>query len=1039
MSVKKDRTGGPRIAYRMLPWLVLGFALSGHAALAQSTRLTLSGTASNFYTAPDTNPNPFSFTPLTGLSPDGYPVQSNQITVTGINTPTPISVSDMGTGSDPRVRINGLAGVTSGTVSNGDKVVVSVIPQAGAYDTTYRAAVTIGDVTAPFVVTTRALDLVPAAFTFTAANDVEPGTVNTSNAVTLTGFDQPVTATLSSTAGSAEYRIGSGAWIPEGTSSSVSAGNTVQLRLTAGAFDEARSATLTVGGVSASYAVTARSADATPESFTFPPYANIAPDTQIVSDPIVLSGFDASLTLTLTGAEGSPEYRIDGGSWTPAGTPAQVTAGNTVEVRMFAGPLDATRTAVLAVGTTQASFTLESETSPDACETGAVGAVCEDGAIYAGVYNGIRIYLAPADEAGTFQQTSSLVSGASGTEVAAIGTTDGIYNTDFMAKSPSLFPAAAACRAKGDDWFLPAAAAINTISGYVNVGTIPQDSFTSALYWSSTQITGTTTGGITSYPTGASRNLITKAYTASNWATSLRVRCARPGPAPSTLSFTTPAYTQYQRSTLATSGDITISGFVRPETLSVSGDGSPQISVSGGAWETSAKVGPSDTVRIRLMASSSANTTSTATVKLGTTVVGSFSVTTETGADCLTGPVGTRCESDNSIYVGTTSQGHRLYMASTTEGPLAWKTTNTATGVTLNGTFNATATSVTDGLPNTNILMAADGSLHPAAQACRDKGDAWYLPSPNDLTLITNNRGQIPSWAIPDQEQYIWTSQNNATAAIYRKLSSTSNVTSGARTDLREVRCVRNDATSWTTSGSLSLTALTNQTRNTLVESSQVLISGLRNPNSVSISVSGDGSPQISIAGGPWVTSGMIQSAQPVKVRLRTSSSYDTTSTATISIGGTISTFSASTAGDCATGAVGTVCEDDGAIYGGTNAAGERMYMWSADESVLRWKTTTTSTAGATSLTDGKANMTAIQAAGISSHPAAQVCANKGPGWYLPSVDEIDRLFLSGALTGTTRRWASSEIDAATADHVNAADSIGRTKTSTSIFRCIRN
>jgi hypothetical protein len=58
------------------------------------------------------------------------------------------------------------------------------------------------------------------------------------------------------------------------------------------------------------------------------------------------------------------------------------------------------------------------------------------------------------------------------------------------------------------------------------------------------------------------------------------------------------------------------------------------------------------------------------------------------------------------------------------------------------------------------------------------------------------------------------------------------------------------------------------------------------------------------------------------------------------------------------------------------------------------WKTTNTSTAGATSSFDGAANTAAMVTAGIANHPAAQFCVNLTIGgyndWYMPARYELD-------------------------------------------------
>ena len=60
----------------------------------------------------------------------------------------------------------------------------------------------------------------------------------------------------------------------------------------------------------------------------------------------------------------------------------------------------------------------------------------------------------------------------------------------------------------------------------------------------------------------------------------------------------------------------------------------------------------------------------------------------------------------------------------------------------------------------------------------------------------------------------------------------------------------------------------------------------------------------------------------------------------------------------------------------------------------IQWKTSNTATSGANSTYDGKANMVAIEAAGLSVHPAAQYCANLNINgfndWHLPAPDELE-------------------------------------------------
>ena len=94
-------------------------------------------------------------------------------------------------------------------------------------------------------------------------------------------------------------------------------------------------------------------------------------------------------------------------------------------------------------------------------------------------------------------------------------------------------------------------------------------------------------------------------------------------------SFTFVDQTGVNLSTLTTSNFITISGFSEPVSVSVSGDGSPQVSIAGGSWTTSGTISENQSLQVRLTSSGSKNTASSATVTIGS-VSDNWSVTTVT-------------------------------------------------------------------------------------------------------------------------------------------------------------------------------------------------------------------------------------------------------------------------------------------------------------------------------------------------------------------------------------------------------------------------
>jgi hypothetical protein len=102
-----------------------------------------------------TTPDPFNFTPQTGVALNTV-ITSNTITVSGINAPSPVSITG-GTYS-----INGGAYTSGGavTVNNADTVTVRVI-SAGTNLSPRTATLTIGGVSGSFSVTTMAVNTPP--------------------------------------------------------------------------------------------------------------------------------------------------------------------------------------------------------------------------------------------------------------------------------------------------------------------------------------------------------------------------------------------------------------------------------------------------------------------------------------------------------------------------------------------------------------------------------------------------------------------------------------------------------------------------------------------------------------------------------------------------------------------------------------------------------------------------------------------------------------------------------------------------------------
>jgi large repetitive protein len=102
-------------------------------------------------------------------------------------------------------------------------------------------------------------DLTPDAFAFASASDVDPGSVASSEDVTISGIDAPSVVAISGD-GVPGFRINGGPLVTIGGSESVVAGDTisVSLQTSPGAWEASYEAILTIGGFSATFTATTR-------------------------------------------------------------------------------------------------------------------------------------------------------------------------------------------------------------------------------------------------------------------------------------------------------------------------------------------------------------------------------------------------------------------------------------------------------------------------------------------------------------------------------------------------------------------------------------------------------------------------------------------------------------------------------------------------------------------------------------------------------------------------------------------------------------
>ena len=127
----------------------------------------------------------------------------------------------------------------------------------------------------------------------------------------------------------------------------------------------------------------------------------------------------------------------------------------------------------------------------------------------------------------------------------------------------------------------------------------------------------------------------------------------------------------------------------------------------------------------------------------------------------------------------------------------------------------------------------------------------------------------------------------------------------------------------------------------------------------------------------------------------------------------------------------------------GGGPGGIDLYVALSDEGSFAWSTQNTT--GATNPSDGSANMEVIRAIDpdLSHYPAFKACSDMGSGWYLPSKDELNRLYSNKAAIGgfsDELYWSSTEVSSNNAWRQNFSSGHQGyiTKSSTCRVRCVR-
>lgn len=292
---------------------------SSSFATSVTSSLTIGGVQDNFVStteAQDTLPNAFSFGLINGLKPLSTTLTSRAISITGINSAAPISVTN------GEYSINGGAFTSAnGTVANGASVRVRQVTSA-TFSTQKTTTLSVGGVFSNYLSTTIAQDLIPDAFSFTAKAAAVRNVEQLSNTITVAGINDasPISIT------NGEYSINGAAYTS--ANGAVSNGNTVQVRHTSStAFGGTVSSTLTIGGVDADFESTADTADTTPDALVVVAQTGVELSTAITSAAVTITGINTTAAISITGGE----YSINGAAFT--GAAGTVENGDELQLR----------------------------------------------------------------------------------------------------------------------------------------------------------------------------------------------------------------------------------------------------------------------------------------------------------------------------------------------------------------------------------------------------------------------------------------------------------------------------------------------------------------------------------------------------------------------------------------------------------------------------------------------------------------------------------------------------------------------------------
>lgn len=332
-SVSVSGDGAPEIRINGGSWVTSGtiedgqtlevrlFAAGSFAAVHTAT-ISVGGITNDWNVTTlgaDTTPNAFDFTPNVTNANPGTVTTSNSVTISGINTSTPVSAT-----GGAQFRINGGSWGTSGNITNGQTLEVRLTASA-SFSAAVSTTVTVGSVTDSWSVTTRAANSCSAAS--------RTWLTNCTATVTAAAHGANGTATIADPGGCGTTYYGSGTFACADGAFTYSTGSCTQQT----------------------------ACDTTPNAFIFTDVTGANTATLIASNNVTISGIN---TATPVSATGGAQFRINGGSWVTTGN---ITNGQTLEVRLTSSASFSTAvSSTVTVGTVSDSWSITTR-APNSC------------------------------------------------------------------------------------------------------------------------------------------------------------------------------------------------------------------------------------------------------------------------------------------------------------------------------------------------------------------------------------------------------------------------------------------------------------------------------------------------------------------------------------------------------------------------------------------------------------------------------------------------------------------------------------------------